>query len=285
MDQINDMEPIGADEPVIEPVGPGAQLRIAREAAGLSLDDIGAETRVPIRHLELIEAEAFDELPARTYAIGFSRSYAKAVGLDQNHIAELVRSELAASRRRDARLESNFEPGDPARVPSGKLGLFSLAAIVLLLAGLFVFYRTFFAPAGELPPLTQNAPTVAANPTIPLGASPSPKILAVPAGPVVFTALEDNIWVKFYEANGTQLMQKQMAKGEQYTVPVDASAPLLWTGRPDALAIAVGGKPVARLADEPGIMKDIAVTPAALAAREGSAAVDAPVIVNTAPRR
>jgi hypothetical protein len=80
----------------------------------------------------------------------------------------------------------------------------------------------------------------------------------------VFTALEDGVWVKFYDGSGAQLMQKQMAKGESYTVPAEATGPQVWTGRPDAFAITVGGKPVAKLAEAEGIMKDVPVTAQAL---------------------
>ena len=86
-------------------------------------------------------------------------------------------------------------------------------------------------------------------------------------GPVVFTALEERVWVKFYDAAGRQLMQKEMARGERYTVPQDAQGPQLWTGRPDALAITVGGRRVPKLAAEERIMRDVPVTAAALLAR------------------
>ena len=64
-------------------------------------------------------------------------------------------------------------------------------------------------------------------------------------------------------------MQKQMAKGETYTVPAEANGPQVWTGRPDALAITVGGKPVPKLAESERIMKDVPVTAQALLTRGG----------------
>jgi len=83
----------------------------------------------------------------------------------------------------------------------------------------------------------------------------------------VFTALEEGVWVKFYDATGRQLMQKQMARGERYTVPQDVENPQLWTGRPDALEITIAGRPVPRLADSQRIMRDVPVTAEALLAR------------------
>lgn len=241
--------------------GPGAQLRQAREAAGLTLKQVAADTRIAERHLGMIEDEEFTRLPARTYAIGFSRSFAKAVGLDPNVIAGEVRAALDAAEPDQHRRISAFEPGDPARIPSSRLAWLSAIAAVLLLVGGYSFYRSFFAPGGQLPPVDEPAPAAAPVAARPAATAPEP------GGAVTFTALEDGVWVKFYDASGKQLMQKQMAKGEQYVVPADADGPQLWTGRPDALAITVGGKALPRLADREKVMKDVLVTPQALVAR------------------
>jgi cytoskeleton protein RodZ len=93
----------------------------------------------------------------------------------------------------------------------------------------------------------------------------------VPAvGAVVFTATEPRVWVKFYDAAGNQLFQKEMVEGERYALPADAEDPLLWTARADALEITVGGKSVARLSDKPVILKDVPVSREALLARSSA---------------
>ena len=84
---------------------------------------------------------------------------------------------------------------------------------------------------------------------------------------MVFTALVPNLWVKFYDGNGTQLLQKQLAQGESYTVPAEVPQVLLWTGRPEALAITISGQPVAKLSEVQRTMKDVPVTAAALLGR------------------
>ena len=80
-------ENVNYEEAPPETGGIGEQLRAAREARGLTLEQLAAETRIPQRHLQTIEAGEFSALPARTYAIGFSRTYAKAVGLDDRDVA------------------------------------------------------------------------------------------------------------------------------------------------------------------------------------------------------
>jgi transcriptional regulator with XRE-family HTH domain len=265
------------DDAIIEsPPGVGEQLRAAREAKDLTLEQVAAETRIPQRHLMAMEEGDFAKLPGRTYAVGFARTYAKTVGLDPDAIGVGVRAELDAQSE-DGYRPASFEPGDPARVPSRALGWFAGFAVLLLLAGGFFFFRTIFAPAGELPSLVeqQRAQQQTQQRAAAPGALPAAPPAANPTGPVVFTALAPGIWVKFYDANGKQLMQKQMAQGESFTVPADAQGPMLWTGRPDALAITVGGKPLPKLAEQEQVMKDVPVTAQALLARGQPSSVPA----------
>ena len=131
--------------------GVGARLRKAREAMGLTLEQVAAQTRIPLRHLQTIDGGDFSKLPGRTYAVGFSRTYAKTVGLDEEEIVAQVRAELDEQGDERAHRPASFEPGDPARVPSRGLMWLSILAVVLLLAGGFALFRTMLAPAGELP--------------------------------------------------------------------------------------------------------------------------------------
>jgi len=252
------------------PLGVGEQLRAAREARGLTLAEVAAETRIPQRHLVTIESGDFAALPARTYAIGFARTYAKAVGLHDGDVADLVRAELDAQEPRQRNRGAGFEPGDPARVPSLGLVWLVLLALVLLLAGGFFFFRTLFAPAAELPSLVEQQHAAEAARTAaerPAAQGPAP---AATGGAVVFTAL-DQAWVRFYTPQGT-LTERLMLKGETYTVPADAVQPMLRTGRPDAFAITVGGRAVPKLAEEQTVVSDVPVTAAALLARRAAPA-------------
>ena len=258
--------------------GVGPELRAGREARGLSLEQVAAETRIPQRHLVTLEAGAFNTLPGRTYATGFARSYAKLLEMDPDVIADRVRAEMVEAREQDG--APSFEPGDPARVPSRGLAWLAVAAVVLLLLGGFFFMRTLFAPAAELPSLVEQQQQEQAARRAALArqqaANPAGQPAAAPAGPVVFTATVDGVWVKFYDASGRQLMQKQMGLNEQYQVPADAQGPMLWTGRPDALRITIGGREVPRLAEDDMIMRDVPVTAQALLARGQPAAAATP---------
>lgn len=61
----------------------GAKLKQARVGANLSLQDISDRTRISLRFLTAIESDDFSALPGRVYIIGFTKAFARAVGLDE----------------------------------------------------------------------------------------------------------------------------------------------------------------------------------------------------------
>ena len=104
------------DEEIIETTtsSAGERLQAAREEKGLSLEDLAAQTRIPLRHLQSLEQGDWSRLPAPTYTIGFAKSYASAVGLDRTDIGDDLRTEMGGQRF-DTGSPEVFEPVDPAR--------------------------------------------------------------------------------------------------------------------------------------------------------------------------
>lgn len=141
--------------------GAGARLLAAREAAGISRAAIAARTRISERVIAQMEAGRFDALPSRTYAVGFARSYARTVGLDETMIVDMVRRELGYAPPADTSAVPSTEPGDPARVPTARFAWWlAFAALVLVAGGLYV-WRTYWAPTMALPSLLpEELPTI-----------------------------------------------------------------------------------------------------------------------------
>ena len=250
--------------------GVAQRLRRAREEKGMDLPQVAAETRIPMRHLEVIERGAFDELPARTYAIGFSRTYAQTVGLDQNEIAQRLREELAMQGDGRPERREAFEPGDPAKIPSAGLAWFGAIGALLLFTGGMVYYNTFYgAGAGPAPLVADPEPALveAQGEATPASGALASASATAREGQVVFTALEDGVWVRFYDVAGNRLLEKQMASGERFEIPSDAQGPQIWTGRPDAFAITVDGRAVPKLAEDDFVIRDVAISAEALLAR------------------
>ncbi|MFD1177261.1 helix-turn-helix domain-containing protein [Paenibacillus puldeungensis] len=64
----------------------GQQLREARLARGLSLDDIQEMTKIRKRYLEAIESGDYKVLPGSFYVRAFIKTYAEAVGVDAEEL-------------------------------------------------------------------------------------------------------------------------------------------------------------------------------------------------------
>jgi len=259
-----------------EPKGVGAQLRAAREGKGLTIEQVAAATRISSRHIENIEGDNFDALPGRTYAVGFSRTLAKTVGLNQDDVVAMVRAELEheseGQRSATGLSGGTFEPGDPNRAPGGRLVWFSLFAVVLLLVGIFFAARVLFTPGAELPSLTAEEDTAGQDSSATQEQGTQDAAAPVDAsGQVVFTA-EGEAWVRFYDAQDRVLTERTMAEGESYAIPADAEGPRIITGRPDLLAITIGGQSVPKLSEEIETVQNVDVSAQALLAREAAGA-------------
>lgn len=66
----------------------GEELRRLRESAGLSVDDIAAETKISMRILNNLEAGEFRFLPQKVFCRNFVTQYAIVVGADPHSLAE-----------------------------------------------------------------------------------------------------------------------------------------------------------------------------------------------------
>jgi cytoskeleton protein RodZ len=89
----------------------GEKLRLAREQANYTLDQVARDTNVARRFLQALEEEDFSAFPGETYALGFLRTYAEYLGLDAQELVALFHnlqiqeqplpmSELLDTRRR-----------------------------------------------------------------------------------------------------------------------------------------------------------------------------------------
>jgi cytoskeleton protein RodZ len=241
------------------PERPGDLLRKAREAKGMTIEAVAEQTRVASRQLRAIEQNEFSALPGTPYAVGFARAFARAVGADEVEVARGVRQELGTGGTAD-RYEM-FEPIDPARVPPRVLA-WTAAIVAAVLAVAYGVWRSeyFAAPTdAELSSEAENPPAVVAK-------TPGSAPAAQPTGPVVLTAIS-SVWLRIYDQAGQRLLEKELAQGESYTVPANANNPMILTGRPDALAVTVGGRAVAPLGPPQKTIADVPISAAALLAR------------------
>jgi cytoskeletal protein RodZ len=257
----------------------GERLRLAREAKGLSLDDVARQTRIPVRHLEHIEREEWDALPAITYSVGFARSYANVVELDGAKVGAEVRQQLGGARPGSPAAAPFYEPADPARVPPRSIAIAAAVIAVLLVIGYLVWRSSAVdddSPADVA--ITQAQEPAAADNAAPRPAQPAPAAAPPTNGPVVLTATED-VWLRIDQAGaGAPLYMGTLKAGQSYEVPAGAQAPRIRTARANVLRVSVGGIQVPPLGPPETTISNVSLAPADLAARPqgGGAAPAAP---------
>ncbi len=72
----------------------GARLNHARLMANLALQDIADRTKISLRFLSAIENDDFSALPGRVYIVGFTKAFARAVGLDEESLVTALREKM-----------------------------------------------------------------------------------------------------------------------------------------------------------------------------------------------
>ncbi|HEX4522856.1 MAG TPA: helix-turn-helix domain-containing protein [Casimicrobiaceae bacterium] len=162
-----DLEAQPADGSVPEPdayVGAGAQLRAAREAAGLSLDQVAQQLKLAPRQVRALEDEDFGMLPGRTFTRGFMRNYARLLNLDPDLLVAHLPDAAHAPSLEPPPLHSTGTtmaelPTAHARTPTIGRWLIPLvlAAAIVAAAG-YEWYRGRPAKVAAPPRATQTAP-------------------------------------------------------------------------------------------------------------------------------
>lgn len=257
-----DDSPVEADAPTV-----GERLRAARETKGMRLEDIAAQTRIPQRHLESIEKGEWDALPAPTYTTGFAKSYASAVGLDRTDIGDQLRAEMGGQRF-TANAAEPFEPADPRRTMPKWLVLGAIGAVVLLVILMSWLNQRSLEPSSQ-PAEVASAP-VAAPVQKPAA---QPATVSVAGQPVVLTATAP-VWLQVKEKGGTTLFSGLLQAGQTYAVPTTATAPLLKTGKPEALRVSVGNQVAPAVGPAATTVNNVSLLPADLM-KAGAAAASA----------
>jgi cytoskeleton protein RodZ len=164
--------------------GIGERLRSAREALGLSLEEIENVTRIRRSFLVALEQESFDVLPGPAYARGFLRTYARYLGIPSEELLDLYPSPSVGARSgATLHLESSVE----VRItPAGRLssarrvlvgaGILVGLAVVVLGVVLYGQIRQF----AETPASSPGPPAPQAGPARPSVPSPSRSLTTTP---------------------------------------------------------------------------------------------------------
>jgi cytoskeleton protein RodZ len=149
----------------------GAELRNARLSLGWELGDLARSLRIRQAYLEAIEAGRISELPGSTYALGFVRTYASALGLPGEQVASRFRAE---SGEANIRPTLSFPAPVPQRgVPAGALMLLGLVVLAGAYSGWYYFSEHQRTPVETVPPIPDRLQPTQDKPP------PSPQVASI----------------------------------------------------------------------------------------------------------
>ncbi len=222
----------------------GAELSDARQRAGLTVTQVGQQTRIREAIIRDIEQDDFASCGGDFYARGHIRSIAGAVGADPVPlISEFDEAHGPVSPLRAAEV---FEPAKPIKIRERRSP--SLAMIVVLVLLAIIGYGAYrlvdgsgnsgqpAAAGSSAPPSAQPSAVAKASPTVVPSSSPTPSNLVIKVA-----AGQESCWVQLTKASdGSQI----------YMGVVSANSSMTWTetqrvslrlGNPGGITLTVNG--------------------------------------------
>lgn len=162
----------------------GNQLREAREARDLSIDTVANELMIRKFYLTSLEEGTYRHLPERVYAVGFVKSYAELLGLDQHSAVEQFKREAYGSRGAAVdRIELNMPtPTSQSMLPPRGTILAITACLALLIIGGLIWSRNADDPVTHTIPQPPAAAHTADDitSTVPQAEQVAPEGFAAP---------------------------------------------------------------------------------------------------------
>ena len=205
----------------------GEQLRTAREAAALTIEEAAVVTHIPREHLAALESDNLAALPGPPFNAGFIRIYAEALQLPVQPLLELYYAQAGE-------VPSVVGAGPIPAMRRGRQRLLaSLLLVVALGAVLAVLLLTNFGGLADDGGATNGGDV----------ATPS----AVDRGAVFELVVVSETQVRI-EVDGRALVDEILAPGESRQWSMERET-VLDVGAADAVTITINGQPLPQLAD------------------------------------
>jgi cytoskeleton protein RodZ len=258
--------------------GPGARLKLAREAAGLSIEQVAQQLKLAPRQVRALEDEDFAQLPGRTFARGFVRNYARLLKLDGDELLSMLPDAAHAPALGSPALQSTgamiAELPTASEPKSGFLRwLIPLVLIGCIVgAALYEWYRGGLSSPSDAsaPAVSQKMPAPIAPSSRelpnPFAASPSSESLPAPEGapeavarttaaPPQETAAQATdtaplqlsyrgpSWTEIRDRGGQVLIARLVTAGSEQAIRGEAPFEVV-IGNARAVALVYEGKPI-----------------------------------------
>jgi cytoskeletal protein RodZ len=235
----------------------GTELRSARERAGISLPELFARTRIPVRSLRAIEENDFSAVPAGIFVRSYIRQYAREVGVDPTAaiaeyremtkpIEEPVDQSPAAPVVKSA-VEKAREPEFVPDLRESRPGWSHVLVAAALMVGLISLNR--YAGSGSVDAIAAPASRVAATPVATTPVATTPVAAKQEAQPVATTGTglriemnaEGVCWVKA-TADDELAFARLLQPGETETLTARRDITVR-IGDPASFSYSINGSP------------------------------------------
>lgn len=213
-------------------------MRDARQALGLSYQEVSELTKIQPQFLESIENLAKAELPSIGYVLGYVRTYAKAMGIDGTSAVARFKVDSEVPENLGMRDRPHFVPRRKIRLPRG---FFPALTVVAIAGMLTVWYGT----------QTETQAAVTNGPDLTPRTAETQPVISDP-NMITVKALAPS-WVQIKDKNGRVVISRIFVTGETWQTQRGSGATLsardggaiqIFVGEGDAGLLGEQGAPV-----------------------------------------
>ena len=215
----------------------GDSVAEARRQAGLTITQVGQQTRIRESIIRGIEADDFSGCGGDFYARGHIRSIATAIGLASEPLIREYDAEHGAPGA--MRAADVFEPSTPIKIRERRSPSLSLIVVVVLLAiiGFSAYHLVSSHRTNGAVALPRVSATVKPKPS----PKPSPSPSATPSDVVIHLTANEACWVQLRNNSGTQIYMGTIPAGGSMTW-TERHAVKVTLGNPGGIVLTVDGK-------------------------------------------
>ena len=249
-----------------------ADLKSEREKRKVSLDQIAAETRISLHHLEKLEEGRFGELPGGMYNRAFIRAYCEYLKLDQQEMLRRYEAELSPAVEKPPKPRKSIPQENPL-APHYPIIAWTLMLLISA-TGLF-FSRKWIASVFS--PYFSHSPVVTVRyqpppqvrlpppqPELPLTSPAAPVVAqadasAIPSSPMLALPLRldvevtEECWISIY-SDGQPAARKLLEPGEAQTFGATEQFAIT-VGNAGGIRLKINGRPARPLGKSGDVVK------------------------------
>jgi len=216
----------------------GDSLAEARRQAGLTITQVGQQTRIRESIIRGIEADDFSGCGGDFYARGHIRSIATAIGIPAEPLIREYDAEHGAPGA--MRAADVFEPSTPIKIRERRSPSLSLIVVVVLLA--IIGFSAYHLVSSHRTNDAAALPRVSATVKPKASPKPSPSPSATSSDVVIHLTANEACWVQIRNnSDGTQIYMGTIPAGSSMTW-TEKHAVQMSLGNPGGIVLTVDGK-------------------------------------------